>query len=427
MQRHKIIQALSGNVIEVAVGFTTIMFITRNYPQDQAGIYFLIMGMVAVLNNLKEGFLQNGFVKYYVESCQDLGILNAGLLMTWAWDLINVLLFAALTLFNDQFAPFLVYYILQILGFSCYRWTLFVHKSDLNLAVIFQVNVLVLTVTACGLLCLYFWQLPIFYCLAVSGMAYGFATITFPENRRLLLKAMCTVPDISKVKRLMRFGKHGLLKELAGTISHQSGVFLSAFFLSLDATALLGLANRYAVLIAIPGSSLSGLIYPALLKIGVDPGKLKSAASEGIGKMYALLIPLALTICAAAPFLIMGLHGMSYGFAAVILIIRVLLTTFLLPMGTGFSSIMNVMNHPEKITQLVWITSLVNLTFTVVLMPLIGIWGAIISPVITEVVGFVLMRRGLKTIRLEIVDITQQVVWFWNHWRRKGITGFYRT
>ncbi len=418
MNRQRIIQSLSGNLIEVAIGFTTIMFITRNYSQEQAGIYFLIMAIVAVLNNLKEGFLQNGFVKYYVESGQDPVILQSGLFITWMWDVLNVITFSVIALLNQALLPFLLFYIVQVLGYSHYRWTLFVHKSQLNLRIIFQVNVLIFVGVASGLMVVHLWKLPITCILILTGMIYGAATFSFRQNRTLFNKAISR-PDPKMIRKLSVFGKYGLLKELAGSLSHHSGVFLSACFLTMGDTALLGLANRYAVLIAIPGSSLSGLIYPVLLKVGIDLEKLRLAAREGIGKMYALLIPLALGVCLASPFLIVGLHGNAYGFAAVILTLRVLLTTFLLPMGTGFSSIMNVINRPANITKLVFVTSLINLSTMIVAMPLLGILGAMLSPVITEMVGFVIMRKGLLSIQLKFSDIVIQVVQFWNYWRKK--------
>lgn len=419
MNKQRIIQALSGNVIEVGVGFATIMFITRFYSQEQAGIYFLIMAIVAVLNNLKEGFLQNGFVKYYVESGRDHAVLQSGLLITWGWDLLNILVFSIIVFFNEALTSFFWFYTIQTMGYSFYRWTLFVHKSDLNLGVIIRVNVLILCGITSGLMLVYLWELSIAHCLLIAGMVYGFSTISFPLNRALLLNAFRSRPNLKIVQQLSAFGKYGLLKEVAGSISHQSGVFLSAYFLTMSDAALIGLANRYAVLIAIPGSSLSGLIYPILLKIGVDTQKLKAVASEGIGKMYAILIPLAIAICLASPLLIIGLHGAAYGFAAIILVARVLLTTFLLPMGTGFSSIMNVINHPENITKLVFITSLVNLTTMLVAMPVFGVWGAILCPIISEVVGFVIMKRGLLSIQLSISDIVIQVVHYWKYWQKE--------
>lgn len=419
MNKQRIIQSLSGNVIEVTIGFATIMFITRNYPQDQAGIYFLIMAIVAVLNNLKEGFLQNGFVKYYVESDQDQTILQSGLLITWMWDVMNIIFFSIIAFFNEALIPFLLFYVVQTLGYSHYRWMLFVHKSQLNLGVIFRVNVLILLGITSGLMGVYLRGLPITYCLLVAGTTYGIATFSFRQNRVLLVKAISKKPSLEMIRKLGVFGKYGLLKELAGSISHHSGVFLSAYFLTMGDTALLGLANRYAVLISIPGSSLSGLIYPILLKVGIDPEKLRQAASEGIGKMYALLIPLALGVCLASPFLIVGLHGNAYGFATIILIIRVLLTTFLLPMGTGFSSIMNVINRPGNITRLVFVTSLLNLSTMALTMPFLGIWGAMLSPLISELVGFVIMKKGLLVIQLKFSDIVIQITQFWNYWRKE--------
>ena len=243
MNKQRIIQALSGNLIEVAVGFSTIMFITRNYTKEETGIYFLIMAIVAVLNNLKEGFLQNGFVKYYVESEKDRTILQSGLLLTWAWDLLNIGVFFVITLFNEALSSFLLFYMVQAIGYSMYRWTLFVHKGELNLGIIFRVNILVLVGVTAGLMFVYLWELPITHCLLVAGVTYCFATVSFPMNRALFFRALGSQPDLIKIRQLSVFGKYGLLKELAGSISHQSGVFLSAYFLTMGDTALLGLAN----------------------------------------------------------------------------------------------------------------------------------------------------------------------------------------
>lgn len=419
MQKRKITQAFSGNFIEVVIGFVTIMFITRKYSQEEAGIYFLVMAIVAVLNNLKEGFLQNGFVKYYIESDRDRAVLKSGLVIIWTWDAINMLVFLTISAFVEDLQPFVPFYCMQVVAYSHYRWVCFTHRSMLALKVIFQTNLLVLIISAIGLLIIHLWSLPIAYCMLTASIAYGYSTLSFAENRQLLRGALKTQLDRFQLRRLALFGKYGLLKEVAGSISHYSGIFLSAYFLSFSDTAMLGLAQRYAILISIPGASLSSLIYPVLLKVGIDVQRLKRAASEGIGKMYALLVPLCICICLGSPVLILLLHGQDYGFAAIILIVKVILTTFLLPLGTGFSSIMNVLNRPQKITQLVGITSLFNIVSMLLLMPILGIWGAILSPALTEVVGFLIMKRGMSVIQLNILDISIQVMQFWRYWIKK--------
>ena len=421
MQKEKIIQAFSGNFIEVLIGFGTIMFITRNYAQEQAGSYFLMMAIVAILNNLKEGFLQNGFIKFYVESEKDPSVLKSGLMLTWAWDLMNILVFFTASRIVVALQPFVLFYIVQVVAYSHYRWVYFIHKSHLNLQTIFKVNLMVLVWSVSGLITIYLWELSMVYCLLLAGLAYGISTLSFPANLRLLRSAIGSPIKRDQLGQLIHFGKYGLLKEVAGSISHHSGVLLSAYFLTLGETALLGLANRYAILISIPGSSLSSLVYPVLLKIGINPAQLKQTAREGMGKMYALLVPLCLSICLAAPAMIWLLHGQEYAFAAVILISRVMLTTFLLPLGTGFSSLMNVMNQPEKITRLVLITSSVNICLMLVLMPWVGIWGVMVAPVITEMVGFVIMKQGIAMIQLRISDIWIQMGQFWRFWLRKYV------
>ena len=152
-----------------------------------------------------------------------------------------------------------------------------------------------------------------FLVIAFSNMITLFV---FKANREIVLSSAFRKYDKATLSNLVFFGKYGLLREVSGSIAHQAGVFISAYLLTLEATSILGLATRYTILISIPGASLAGLLYPTILEQADNPLKMTEVAREGMSKMYALLIPIALMIVIASPFVIYLLHGSSYLVAA---------------------------------------------------------------------------------------------------------------
>ncbi len=410
IEKKKIIGALNGNIVEVALGFFVIIFITRFYDLEIAGSYFLYVAFVAVLNNMKEGFLQNGFVKYLVEEQGNLQVAKSGLILSWLWDTLNIAIFYIFTFFNEEISLFFPFFLFNTLFYSVYRWAFFTHKSTLNLSVIFTGNLIIFGSSMVGLGLIYLYHLPIQYCILSQGVAYALALLLIPKSRGLFVNSLRSSFNVALLKKLLLFGKFGLLKEIAGTLSHQSSVFIAAYFMSLESAAMLGLANRYAILIAIPGNSLSSLVYPAILSCGGNIAFLKEKSVLGMGKMYGLLVPLALTIIIGSPLAIYILHGPSYLFVVVILAVKILLTTFLIPISTVYASVLNTLNKPGQITKLVLITSAVNVAVLLITMYYFGIWGAIIAPVVTEIVGYTIMKKQLlKILNLKIIEVLIQI------------------
>lgn len=420
--KEKILSAFGGNMIETAVGFIVIMFVTRSYTQADTGIYFVVVAIVSILNNLKEGFLQNGFVKYLVEHNFHSRVLKTGFAISFIGEGLKMLFFIVIAIFYASLQSFVFYYGIYTITLSTYRLVASIHKSRLDMKQIAAGNLVVLFVTLVGLLYLFLFESPVEEVFLITAFANLTSLVFIGANRRLVLANAFRKFHRETFKDLVHFGKYGLLREVSGSIAHQAGVFISAYLLTFEATSILGLATRYTILISIPGASLAGMLYPTILEQSGDLEKMKGYAKEGMGKMYALLIPIALGIMVCSPLAIYILHGSSYMSAAGILIFKILAAVFLIPLGSGFSSLMNAINQPQKIIQLMIISSLSNIILSIVLMYFFGLWGAAIAPLLTEIIGGYIIRTELrKQLDFDAFGIASATKRYWIYWINKTL------
>ena len=420
LSRQKVMGSLGGNAIETVMGFLVIMFVTRNYPQSQVGVYFLVLAIISILNNLKEGFLQNGFVKYMVEQRFSKEVLRTGFAIALLGEGIKLVAFFAITLFFDELRSFAPAFACYSLTFSTYRLLVFIHKSRLAVHQIVRGNLLLLMSALLGMLFLYWYNLRIEAVFWVLCFGHLFTIVGIRANREIVLYNLFRSYNRELLLKMARFGKYGFFKEIAGSIAHQAGLFVSVYFLTLEATSVLGLATRYTILISIPGASLAGLLYPIILKKAGNPKALKITAIDGIGKMYAMLIPLAFLLMSVAPFLIYFLHGIQYLSAIYILGFKILASVFLIPLGSGYSSLMNAINKPQEITKLMLISSGSNILLSIVLIYLLGLRGAAIAPLLAEVIGgYIMSLRLRKHFNLEVFQIAHTTRNYWNYWITK--------
>ena len=171
------------------------------------------------------------------------------------------------------------------------------------------------------------------------------------------------------------------------------------------------------MLLSIPGNSLSTLLYPEVLKSRLDPHKMKEVLLLGVGKMYGLLIPIAVLTMGLSPVGIWILHGPDYLFVAVIIAIKTVSLVINLPLSTAYTSVMNTLNKPSKVTHLVMLNSVVNLTLIGPMMYWWGIWGALIAPFLIEILGFWIMQKGLRSeIHFRLSAIPKQIGFYWQYW-----------
>lgn len=418
IQRKKLIESFGGNVLKMISSICYLSFITHEFSIEVTGVYFLVISVVTILGDLKEGFILNGFIKYIVEEKDNSKVISTSLGISFVWDVINISIYMLVALWFLELQDYTGSIIIYILLSSLSRWINYIHRGNLNTMVLFRSNAIAFSGILIGIAAIHFYSLGISFCFIVSGLAHFLPCLLIKQNRNTLYKAIRHFKiDFIILKKLLYFGKYGFLLSLAGSISHQSGVFFSAELLDLSATALIGLGGRYAMLLTIPGNSISSLIYPEILKCKKDVVKLNDRVSTGAGKMYALLTPLSIVVLVSSPFAIWLFHGVDYLFVAVIIAVRTFGFAVNLPLSTCYTSVKNTLDKPYEVTRLVVINSIINLISIGPLMYLIGLWGVLLSSLIIEVVGFIIMRAGLRSeIGLSLHQIPRIVGYYWKYW-----------
>ena len=398
----KIAWSLAGNLVDVAIGFGTVMLITRLYDEKVAGQWFVFVAIFSLLTNLREGFVQNGLVKYSVgnSEAERLKVYKTNLVSNLLFELVmSTLVVGLFTLFNwYDLKELFWYYPLYSVPFSIYRWIFVVHRSQLRVEKSTLMNALFLGVLSIGAGLMYTRQLPLPTMVFTLGAASTVAAVAglFSFD----VRAVWQVPfDRAMFRLLFHYGKHGILRELTGTVSTRINIFLTAGMLSYTQTAYLGVAQRYVMLLLIPNNAFQAILYPVLVKIALqkDEKLLKEEFEKQVSKLLSMTTLVAIAIIITSPFIIDTLHGANYRPALGLLIISLITVALFTPFGSAFGSVVNALEKPTINSRIVIVNSAINITLSYVLICYVGLYGAVMAPFITELFGFLWTSRIIKT------------------------------
>jgi O-antigen/teichoic acid export membrane protein len=259
-------------------------------------------------------------------------------------------------------------------------------------------NIGFLVVLIAGATYIYLSQSPLTTLVILLGASSLVATVV--GLRTLDLKGIIITPFSKRsFMNIINYGKHGILRELTGTISTRIGLFITASLLSLTQTAFLGVAQRYLTLLLIPNSAFQSLLYPVLVRISKlnDPAAMKETFEFQVSKLLAAMIVLALGISILSPWIILVLHGEEYQPAIGLLIISIWTLAIFSPFGSAFGSIINTIGKPKLNSVIVMVNSIINIVLAYLLILWLGLYGAVLAPLITELFGFLWARKIVRT------------------------------
>lgn len=288
-------------------------------------------------------------------------------------------------------------YPVYAIPWSIYRWILTVFRSQLNVKIIFKINTVILSSLILGGYFLYTYQWPLelmVFILGICSLNASVLGLLLVNTKQLFFSTI----NWTHFKKQFYFGKHGILRELTGTVSNRINVFLTAGFLTFSDTALLGVAQRYSQLVLLPNTAIQSLLFPKACEIANSNNNslLKKLFEENIARLLAIFIPLVSIICLFSHFLIFFLNGPEYVPAVGLLIIMIVTISLFAPFGNGFGSMVNSIAKPYLNTQVVAVNSIINIILSVILVRNIGIYGAVLAPFLSELIGFLWIGRILK-------------------------------
>jgi len=400
----KIAWTLINNSLEILIGLGTIVLVTRLYTPEDVGAWSVFTALFFFVTKIREGIVQTALVKFSagVEGESYWTVLKSSFWINLAIEVTVCLIISATGIlgFFPLLSALLLIYPIYSLGWSIYRWMLFVFQSRLQVELIFRMNLIIVTTlgTGFGLLAWQAW--PLWAMVLVLGSASGLAAIygTWRLGFKNLLQAKA---QGQMVKELIGFGKYGLLREIAGTLSTRINVFLTAGLLTFAEAGLLGVAQRFTQLVLIPNAAIQTLIFPKACELNNQEktGDLKTLYETSVAMLLAMFLPMVAVIIAFAEQIILLFNGSAYLAAAPLLMVMVTTVALYSPFGNAFGSVINAISKPEINVMVVTVNSVINIVLSVTLISTVGLYGAVFAPLLTETFGFfwigILLKKEL--------------------------------
>ncbi|MCR9254323.1 MAG: polysaccharide biosynthesis C-terminal domain-containing protein [bacterium] len=390
--------SLAVSVLALVKGFALLYLITANYAVEEVGKWFLFLALVAIVSALREGLIYVPMVKLGPQSESDdaLIYLNGNWIVNLSFEIgvgLVVLVLNELGVFGIASELVLIYPIYGI-SLALYRWNTMYLKSIKSFKPLAGLEILHFIFIVGYFLFTSNTQI-LHLILGLSAMnALAFIVGAFYVPVRKLLAA-----NISKThfKQIWKYGSHGIMKDICIALTSRINIFITAAILGTTDTALLGLAQRYVMIVITLNNAVQLLLFPDLVKLYAQNNlaKIKELMEGSLSKLYAVLIPGVVIFTLAMFWLLVPLHGDAYQ-GAWPLIAIMLVTSLSIPLGTSFGSYVNAIGKPQLNSLIVFLSSIIYTGLSLIMIHTYGIWGAVIAPLVTEVIGLLIVNYIFK-------------------------------
>lgn len=395
--------AVINNGIEFLIGSLILVLVTKLYSVEESGAWIVFITLLFVGTKLREGVTQTSLMKFSVgvTDQQRFSVYWLSIFLSIGIELIlgGLSYFAGSFLMEGALALLLKNYIWIALPQSLFRLFQFISQSRLDVRRMFNSNLFLLLVLIAILTYILKNEIPFHVLPLYIGIAFLFSSIWQffvhkIHNWRLSFKEW-SVPEGYR-----SFALNGLLREMFGTISSRAYILLTAGYVGLTESALVGIASRYANLIYLPNSAYQGLLYPKACEL-VNKGHVQAMFGfyrRSVAWMQAAFIPYVVLLLSIGSAGIILLHGNEYISAIPFFSALVLAGAFIAPFGHAFGSVCQAAGRPGLVTKIVLLNSSLNLILSFFLIKNIGVWGGIMAPLITDILGLILISIMLKKV-----------------------------
>jgi O-antigen/teichoic acid export membrane protein len=219
-----------------------------------------------------------------------------------------------------------------------------------------------------------------------SAVASLYASVLMPWRK--LLQANV---GWSHLKVILFYGSYAMMREAVSAVSSRISLFFSGSLLGLQQTAILGLSQRFAQVALLPNNAFQSLLFPSLVKSVNDnrPEELREKIESSLAQLLALTLPPALLGVVLSPWLLTWVSGDVYRSGWGLLSVFLIVSTIITPFGAAFGSLVTALHKPSVAFRVVLVNSVINIVLGFVLMKSLGLWGAPLAMLGTEVFGFI--------------------------------------
>ncbi|ANQ52061.1 hypothetical protein MY04_4726 [Flammeovirga sp. MY04] len=386
------ISSLSLTFSELLYNYSLLLFVTQVYSAEDVGRWFIFFAVFNLSINIREGVLYVALVKFSSGKEDETAhstyktVLYALLLIE---SLIGAVIFAiGYYDFFPEVSALLLFYPLYSISNNCLKWIENIHKSrgELYKAVMINFTTLLMLFTAF----FYFSNYPvelsnlIIYLSGLYFVSFLIGLSSIPTFKIVISKF-----NKKTFKHIMHYAKQGTLKAIFGTLASRMTLFISAGILSLEVTALLGVAQRYLVLILSLSNAIQLIFYPKIVLL-FEQGNLrhfKLEFTKTIKRVYTLIVPISIAFLIVIKPLLGILHGEGYGESFHLLVILIMSAQFS-PLGAFFGSYTNAIGKPQYSTNVVVINSCILIFSSYFFVKFFGELGTVLPLLVTEIIGF---------------------------------------
>ena len=394
-------------------GFGSYFLMVRYFSKDTFGVWTLFVVITSIVEMSRSAFIQNAFVKFYSQPNIDrFSLTTASITLNF----ISTLVFIALML---GLIPVLTIFwhtkeIMGLILWYCSTSLILVPLTQLNYleqanqsfrgvfwSAVVRQGFFFSVVVICFL-----WvpdlSLNFFAAMQSVGAIAGLVT-AWILSKQFAPRRLAT--DRAMVRSLFKFGKYILGTGVASTIGKNADQILLGS-ISHSSVALYNAAVRVMNFVEIPTLSISNIVYPKIAERANLEGK------EAAGRLYeksvativGIILPVIVGILVLPHIVLLITAGKSYLEAAPIL--RIMATaSILIPFNVQVGSAFEVIGKPHVSFYINISANVVNLVVNILLIPRLGIMGAVWAMLITNVFIFVvsqvLLRRemGISLLR----------------------------
>jgi len=392
------------------LGFIGFMILVRVLSPAEFGVWVLAISIVAIVDMGRNGFLQNGMIKFLFNQteAEERKLQMAALMLNTALTLIlMILIWVASPLLEKllnapQLQPLLRIYTLVLPLLILHTHNLILMQAKFDFKAYFYAGIAKSLPFFLVILFYYYTgkSIPLVELAWIQNITFALAVAVSCFQARKILKIQWGWYK-DKVEQVFHFGKFVFGTNLVSMLTGSMDKFLLGFLLSPVQVALANAASRVLNMTEIPINSIASITYPKASAAN-DEGKSDEVGriyEKTVGMMLAFTLPFFLVCVIFAEYVILMIAGEDYLQAAPFLRI-VSFMGILSPFDRQSGVILDAIGKPSLNMLMVMGTFIYSLGFSWIFIQSFGLYGAaygmVAAVLITVVIKQFILRRYLS-------------------------------
>ncbi len=390
--------SFGGQIAFLLTNFILFIYLIKGFSQAEYGGWALYITLISIVDGIRQGFVQNGFITEYIKSTNKnrliasafllnlsiIGLATLGVIgLSILW---NSLPNETAFLLRNGWKTLISIGLLQFFN-SYYHAQKDQFKYLLN-NIIYLITFLITLITWSALGSIGFDQVLDIQLLIIVPSAFYFI-----YNSRLPL-----LPGRKEIIELYKFGRYAAGTNLSSLLFHKVDILMIGYFMDPAAVAIYHLTMKVMGYAEIPMQAISQFIYPKLAdglhRLGVT--HLNIMYSRSVMMLLVFVIPVSFILIIFRDQMVLLLSTAEY-LSASDLIICFSLAMLFKPWGRVFGLSLDALGKPKVNFMMLLFSLVVNVALNLLLIPQYGLMGGAlattISIVSTVVVGQVLLQK----------------------------------